>query len=264
MKSVMNGLIALAGSGEYLAVMNDVDRFLLAHSSANGRTPRVACLPTAAGREGNASVERWLRMGVAHFSALGAQVEALHVTNRTEAEDPQWAEILAQADLIYFSGGDPGYLYETMQGSRAWDAILAATARGAVYAGCSAGAMIIGEQLPDIRSLGLRNRAGFGILPKSMILPHFDRMMARVAGIVPAALRTGGTKPPGWRGILLPLIQGRLRADEYALGIDENTVLLGKLGGEWQVMGCGKVYYITHKDVKTHPAGDKVSLPGDA
>lgn len=44
----MNGLIALLGSGEYLPVMDDVDRYLLENCGANGRKPRVVCLPTAA------------------------------------------------------------------------------------------------------------------------------------------------------------------------------------------------------------------------
>ena len=44
----MNGLIALLGSGEYLPVMDDVDRYLLANCGADGRKPHVVCLPTAA------------------------------------------------------------------------------------------------------------------------------------------------------------------------------------------------------------------------
>ncbi len=48
----MNGLIALVGSGEYLPVMEDVDRYLLDSLNLNGRKPRVVCLPTAAGRKG--------------------------------------------------------------------------------------------------------------------------------------------------------------------------------------------------------------------
>lgn len=43
----MNGLIALLGSGEYLPVTNDTDRYLLANCGADERTPRVVCLPTA-------------------------------------------------------------------------------------------------------------------------------------------------------------------------------------------------------------------------
>ena len=52
----MNGLIALVGAGEYLPVMEDVDRYLL--SSVNSKMPRVVCLPTAAGQEGDDSVNR--------------------------------------------------------------------------------------------------------------------------------------------------------------------------------------------------------------
>ena len=75
----MNGLIALLGSGEYLPVMDDVDRHLLANCGASGRKPRVVCLPTAAGREGDASVSRWSNMGIDHFTRLGADVQAVPV-----------------------------------------------------------------------------------------------------------------------------------------------------------------------------------------
>src|SRR5512141_2056909 len=113
----MKGLIALLGSGEYLPVMNDVDRHLLASVAADGRAPQVVCLPTAAGEEGDESVGRWLRMGREHFEALGAQVYPLPIIDRATADDPQFDPIIEQADLIYFSGGNPLYLYETMLGS---------------------------------------------------------------------------------------------------------------------------------------------------
>ena len=238
----MSGLIALAGSGEYLPVMDETDRYLLAHCGADGRTPKVVCLPTAAGTEGDVSVDRWSSMGLAHFEKLGASPRVARITNRAEADSVQWAGILAEADLIYFSGGNPIYLHETMQGTKAWDAIQSAMARGAVYAGCSAGAMVMGENLPDLRKLGFTRRKAFGFMPKSMILPHFDRMMA-------------------WRGIMTPVIQGWLGKDEYALGIDEDTVLVGKPGETWQVMGRQKVYVITKNHVQSYAAGESVSLP---
>ncbi|MCG2786304.1 MAG: hypothetical protein L6461_14500, partial [Anaerolineae bacterium] len=62
--------------------MRETDRFLLENSGANGRTPRVVCLPTAAGTEGEASISRWMRMGEEHFRELGAQVVSLKLTNR--------------------------------------------------------------------------------------------------------------------------------------------------------------------------------------
>jgi cyanophycinase-like exopeptidase len=238
----MNGLIALVGSGEYLPVMDAVDRHLLANCGANGRPPKVVCLPTAAGQEGDASVDRWLKMGSEHFRALGAQVHPARIIDREGADDPQVAGLLEQADLVYFSGGNPQYLYQTMQGSRAWQAAETAWARGAVFAGCSAGAMILGAHIPDFRSLGFRQQAAFGKLAHAMILPHFDRMTSI-------------------RFLSLPLIQSRLSENEYALGVDENTALVGRLGGEWQVMGTATVSIINRHEVRTYSTGETLQLP---
>jgi cyanophycinase len=238
----MNGLIALLGSGEYLPVMNDVDRYLLSETVRDGRTPRVVCFPTAAGLESDESVSRWMSMGEQHFRALGADATALRITNRAEADDPAHAALIEQADLIYFSGGNPGYLFETMQGSKAWEAVLTAGERGAAFAGCSAGAMFIGEFLPDLRGFSLRQKKAFAQLEKSHIFPHFDRMVA-------------------WRGVTIPILQPLIPAGEYALGLDEDTALVGKLGGPWQVMGRQKVYVITRSDVKSFTSGEQVILP---
>jgi len=238
----MNGLLALAGSGEYLPVMETTDRYLLANCGANGRAPQVVCLPTAAGEEGEASVSRWMQMGEDHFRLLGAEVKALHVTQRTEADDPAYAEATEKADLIYCSGGNPHYLYKTLQGSLLWQAAQKAFERGAVYGGCSAGAMIMGEHMPDFRSLGIRRKAAFGVLPGATIFPHFDRMMS-------------------WRSMLMPMLQKRVNTGEYALGIDEDTALVGLPGAAWQVMGRGSVYVITKKEVISYKAGSKLTLP---
>jgi cyanophycinase len=181
-------------------------------------------------------------MGEEHFRALGADVKALHITNHAEADDLEFTSFIEQADLIYFSGGNPGYLFDTMQGSRAWEAVLAATARGAAFAGCSAGAMFVGEFLPDLRGFSLRQKKAFALLPGSHIFPHFDRMAA-------------------WRGVTVPVLQRLIPANEYALGLDEDTALVGKLGGPWQVMGRQKVYIITKTEVKTYLAGEEVILP---
>lgn len=232
----------MLGSGEYLPVMNETDRFLLENSGANGRKPKVVCLPTAAGTEGEHSVSRWMRMGEGHFRSLGAQVVSLKLTNRKEAEQEEFAEQIEQADLIYFSGGKPHYLHETLEGTKAWDAVQQATLRGAAFAGCSAGAMFIGEYLPDLRTFGLRQQHAFGVLPGSHILPHFDRLSA-------------------WRGLSIPLLQTLLPENEYILGLDEDTALVGKLGQEWTVMGRQKAYLITRHAAKSYANGSKVVLP---
>lgn len=237
----MNGLIALLGSGEYLSVMNDVDRFLLDSLGLNGRKARVLCLPTAAGREGEGSVGRWSRMGVEHFEALGAQPKALPIIDRASADDPQFEADLEQADLIYFSGGDPGYLHQTLEGTRAWEAARRAWERGAIYAGCSAGAMILARAMPNLRMAGLNTLTGFGLLPACYILPHFDAM------------------PLVFKPIVMGLRRG-LAEGEYMLGIDENTALVGKPGGSWRVMGAGGVQVIRLHSQETFRAGESAAL----
>ena len=80
----MNGLIALVGAGEYLPVMEDVDRYLLHSIKADGHAPRVVCMPTAAGQEGDESVGRWSRMGVGTFlQSWAPEVDALPIIDRS-------------------------------------------------------------------------------------------------------------------------------------------------------------------------------------
>ena len=235
----MNGLIALVGSGEYLPVMDEVDRHLLASLNLNGRKPRVVCLPTAAGREGDGSVNRWSDMGISHFEKLGADVRALRIIDRESADDPQWESALESADLVYFSGGDPSYLHETMNGSRAWNAARRAWERGAVYAGCSAGAMILAKRIPSFRLFGTIQ--GFDIVPAQFVLPHFDA--------IPAMF-----KP------LIFTLRRQLKDGEIMVGVDEDTALVGRLGGEWRVMGRSNVHVFTKKDERIYKSGQTLSL----
>lgn len=235
----MNGLITLVGSGEYLPVMNDTDRYLLGSLNMNGRKPRVVCLPTAAGREGDASVNRWLTLGVQHFQDLGAQVSPVRIIDRESANDPQWEPLLESADLIYFSGGDPGYLYETMKDSCAWRAAQRAWERGAIYAGCSAGAMILARRMPSFRLAGTQE--GFGIVPATFIVPHFDAI------------------PGIWKPIVFGL-QRQLKKGERLIGVDENTALIGKLGSEWTVKGKSKVHVYTRDGRMSYTNGETLTF----
>ncbi|HZM23352.1 MAG TPA: Type 1 glutamine amidotransferase-like domain-containing protein [Anaerolineales bacterium] len=233
----MNGLIALVGSGEYLPVMDDVDRSLLA--SLNVKTPQVVCIPTAAGQEGDESVNRWSRMGLDHFQRLGANVQALRIIDKSSANDAQYESKLENADLIYFSGGNPQYLFETLHGSRAWTAMQKAWSNGAVYAGCSAGAMILSKRIPSFRLAGTME--GFGIVPAKFIIPHFDAI------------------PGIWKPLVFAL-KGQLKKGERMIGVDENTALVGQLGGEWKVMGKSKVHVFTNKEQRSYENGQTLSL----
>ncbi len=237
----MNGLIALFGAGEYLPVVEPIDRTLLDSLNLKDRKPRVVCLPTAAGKEGDESVNRWSSMGLDHYQRLGAEVAALPIIDRASADDPQFESALEQADLIYFSGGDPNYLYQTMQGSRAWAAAQKAWSRGAIYAGCSAGAMILAQKMPNFRMFGSGSLSGFGVVPAAYVLPHFDAMPALFKPMVLALRQT-------------------LKDGQFVIGVDENTALVGKVGSEWQVLGESKVHVINKKTEKIYSAGEKIIL----
>ena len=233
------GLIALLGSGEYLAVMDAIDRRLLA---ASGKPrPRVVCLPTAAGQEGPASVGKWMRMGVDHFTRLGADATGLPVIDRAGADDAAHAAAVQAADLIYFSGGNPGYLYRTLDGSALWAAVLEARARGAGLAGCSAGAMILGAYLPERFSLNPHFGPGFGLVPNCVLLPHFDRLPAR--------------------NVAISALRHKLNPNTFALGVDENTALVGRPGESWEVMGGGSVFVMRREGTQEHKPGAIVTLP---
>jgi cyanophycinase-like exopeptidase len=239
----MNGLIALLGSGEYLPVMDEVDKFILAHCGAHrfARTPRVVCLPTAAGQESEASYGRWMRMGEEHFQRLGADVRSLPIIDRASADDPRFEPEIENADLIYFSGGNPNHLYQTMNNSRAWEAAQKAWARGAAYAGCSAGAMILARSMPDFRRV--KFGPAFGIVPATYILPHFDAIPAIGTPFFNALVK-------------------RLKDGETLLGIDEETALIGTLDGHtpWRVHGRQTVSLFTRADKQVFKIGEEVTL----
>jgi cyanophycinase len=239
----MNGLIALLGSGEYLPVMDDVDRYLLANCGADAklRKPRVVCLPTAAGQEGEKSISRWSKMGLEHFTRLGVDVQAVPVIDGESANDLNHATAVGDADLIYFSGGNPNYLYRTMKDSLVWQAAQKAWAHGAVYAGCSAGAMILGREMPDFRAAGIRSTAAFGVIPVASVMPHFNAI-------------------PLFGKPLVATLRRRLLDGEIMIGIDEDTAIVGKLNEEWAVLGKSKAHVFTKDNSQSYSTGEKFSL----
>ncbi len=184
---IQAGTLALVGSGEYLPLIDPLDRFLLAQLRAE---PRVVCLPTAAGTEGDERINYWSKLGEEHFRRLGARVEALPVVDRASAEDEALAQRIRAANFVYLSGGKPDYLYRTLEGSPCWTAILSVLAVGGVVAGCSAGAMIFGERIAGFRSFQA-TQTGFNALHHGVILPHFDEIPAAMAALAHSLLPRG-------------------------------------------------------------------------
>lgn len=233
--------MALIGAGEFLPSMAEFDAGLLA---ATGRPrPRVAILPTASAPDGEEVFQRWAAMGVTHFGELGAEVEPVLVHDRTEAGDPAAAQAVGEADLIYLSGGKPAHLVRALAGTAVGDAICAANRRGAVLAGCSAGAMVLAGHAFDFRlwlmPWLLRWRPGLGLVPDASIVPHYD----------------------AWPEPICALIALQAPRGSVVLGIDEETAVVGR-DGAWQVHGRSRVTVWKGRRRDRYRAGDTFRLDG--
>jgi cyanophycinase len=179
-------MLALVGSGEYLPPMEPVDRFLLERLPG---APRVVCLPTAAGAEGPGRIAYWSNLGLQHFSGLGVPVESLPIIDRQSANDPRLVERIRLANYIYLSGGRPDYLLDTLKNSLAWGAIQAVLTEGGLLAGCSAGAMIMGERVPAFPGW----RKAFNLVPGVVIVPHFEEIPDRFTKVLKLLVGKGST-----------------------------------------------------------------------
>lgn len=210
----MSGTLALVGAGEFLDAMNTVDRALLDRSGGL----RVAVLPTASAPDGPGVPERWAKLGIEHFNALGAQTDGVMALDRETCNDQSIADRVSAANLVYFSGGKPDYLYETLVDTSVWAAVKSVYDRGGVIAGCSAGAMIMGAYVPSFKmQLGLPHivswQPAFGLVQNSIVVPHYNEFPEFVSRLMFRA-------PKG----------------TTMIGMDGNTALVGS-NNSWLVMG---------------------------
>jgi cyanophycinase len=230
------GPVALVGSGEFLEVMVPIDAELLA-----GRPQRAVFLPTAAAEEGPERVKHWMDLGTAHYGAMDVEPVPLPVLDRNDAESPELAAKVAGAGLVYLSGGNPGYLAHTLAGTAVWRAIIDAWRSGAALAGCSAGACALSRIAYDFRHPDRYSGEGLGVVPKLVVLPHFDRFEHWIPGLANEVL---ARTPP----------------DAVLVGIDEETALVGD-GEAFCVRGAKSVWRIGHDGTRTQfRPGDEMEL----
>jgi cyanophycinase len=230
--------VALVGSGEYLPVMTEIERDLIA-----GRPLTYVQLATAAAPEGDDSLGRWHRLGREQAERLGAEQVVVDVRTREDAESRRWVEAVKGAGLIYLSGGNPAYLAETLRGTAVWHAIVQEHEKGAAVAGCSAGAMALSDWAPRMRDLVHRDQpSGLGLVQHVRVIPHFDKML----GWMPDMLRNAFLHKPDTTTLV---------------GIDEDTALVSVGGGEWEVQGRQSVWVLGPGARVEHRSGTRLTLP---
>ena len=161
----MAGPIALVGGDEFRDGCEPMDREILDATGAS--RPRVLIVPTAAARQ---NPSKAAANGVAYFEGLGAEADSLMVLDSEDAGDYGLVSRVRWADVIYLTGGDPAHLLNVLRGSRMLESVKEAVSGGAVLAGSSAGAMVLGEWM---RYGGVR--PALGLLDGLAVLPHHER-----------------------------------------------------------------------------------------
>jgi cyanophycinase len=223
------------GSGEFEPWSHEVERAAL-----EGREPLVAILPTASAPEGDQVFDRWGRMGLEHYGEVGIQARVVPLRTWEDAERPDVVAGLDGAGMVFCSGGNPRYLADTLRATPFWEALLRVLDGGAVFAGCSAGAMVASRR-PDARPrFGSAWTSGLGLVPDGSFGAHWDRMRFL----------------PGARGFVMSKAKGG-----WFAGIDERTAILGD-GTDWRVFGLSGVTLRMDGATRSFRAGDRFSTAG--
>ncbi len=226
-------MIALMGGNEFRQACIPMDRELL--SRVSHRPARVAIIPTAAARE---NPRRAADNGVRYFEALGAEASAVMIVARPDADDPALVASLLDADLVYLTGGDPGYLLDALQETEAARALRELHKAGRWVVGSSAGAMVLGAALAGGAG---GSRPGLAMVGHVLVLPHHEEAWA--VGM----RRRLGDLPPG----------------VIAVGIDTATACVQADGDEWEVLGAGAVTVYAPGGAERHETSGRFTLPGD-
>ena len=209
-----------------------LDSWLLERSGGD----EVLVLPTAAAR---AHPDMAVDTARRHFEKIGGRVEPAMVLDRESAADPAIVERLAGGRFVYLTGGDPGVLAGILRGTPAWQAVLEASGAGAVVAGSSAGAMVMGPWM--LAPMWEEPLQGLGWLPGLVTVPHFDRM--------------DGARREAYVGRALRLVPGLADGDVRILGVHECTGVVLEHGGRFGVLGAGSaVLYEKGEAVRTWTA----------
>jgi len=225
--------MCLVGGEEFRSGCEEMDREIM-RASKKGQSPaRVVVIPTAA----VTGPAKAANDGVTHFAKLGGDANQLMVLEREHADDSAFIEPIRQANVIYFTGGSPDHLLATIKDSQFLTAILEAMENGALLAGSSAGAMVMGSMMRRPQSGGWIE--ALGLAPGIAVMPHHEK------------------RDPAETSKEL---QNQVPAELTVLGIDARSGCLGS-PGNWKAVGSGNVTVYRDSDWAVYQSGQ--TLPGD-
>lgn len=232
--------LVLVGSGEFTEAILPVDEYVF--SSVDN--PVVAILPTAAGQEHDAL--KWVNNGIVHFKKLGIESYGVPVINANDTENKELLEKIEKATVIYFSGGDPGYLTRIVRNSSLGKLVVKKYLAGTLLIGSSAGAMMCGfNVLANAQNLNSLDdsaewTAGLNLV-RYVILPHFDLIEKKHTHI-------------------FSVIEKKMveSFNNRWMGIDENTAIIITEAGKGIVKGKGRVIINEGENKKNYHSEDTI------
>jgi cyanophycinase len=212
---------------------------------ANGGSLLVATLASSE------AVEQWETYRKT-FHDLGVKkLQHLDLETREQSDDDSRAELLRQARVVFFTGGDQLRITSSFGGSRLCELLRDRHRNGLIIAGTSAGASVMSETMlvsgpsDDSHRVGdtLRMAPGLGLTRDLIIDQHFSERgrLSRLLGAVAQNPRLLG------------------------VGIDENTAILSREGAGFEVIGDGAVYVIngqaiTYTNLSETKTDDTISV----
>jgi cyanophycinase len=237
--------MALLGAGEFDPWSEVVDRWALERAAAAGdRDGRIVIAPTASAPEGDDTFAGWARKGLEHYGYLSIPAEVLPMKTREDAQLDEVAERIRGASVVYFSGGNPYYLSETIRDTAFWRALLEELDRGTAYVGCSAGVAALTETTYDSAADLLSGdvwKPGLGFVREMLFAPHWntvDQWFPGATGFIAASVRPG----------------------DVLVAQDEDTAMVGD-GTQWSVVGEAGIHVLRDGAWTDHAAGDTFRLP---
>ena len=164
------------------------------------------------------------------FEGLGIiNIDNLDINRREDAFKLENIEIINNANLLFFTGGDQLRITSMIGGTLVYDAIKELCNRGGLIAGTSAGASVMsdtmivqGEDDESPHKCTLKMSPGLGLVKNIIIDQHFAQR-GRIGRLLTAIAEN-------------PEVLG--------IGIDEDTAILVSDKGKAEVIGSGAVYFI--------------------
>jgi len=242
------GALALVGSGEYLPVMQGLESALINSGISNGKPNIFLQIPTAAGEESAARLKFWESRGADQARRIGTFQEFLPIFRREDAFNEKYISLVKSAALIYFSGGDPGYLANSLYETPLWDEIKKNWLAGASLAGCSAGAMAFSSDVPNFFRMKEEGIPGLNVIPHLRPIPHYNKFF----GWIPDSAAKIVMKAPDGTVII-----GIDEDTALVTGLDEDTSLTENI---WRVYGEGSVHILSGAPTARFKVGELVNL----